>query len=117
MSAVWPAGLPEHVDEDGFSIEPRDNVIRSETEVGPQKARRRATKATEIMQCQVSMGISQFNDTFKLFWHETIRDGSLPFEWEDPRDGTSQVFLPTRPYRMRIIGDTRVRVRMELELR
>lgn len=112
-NAQWPASLPQRVEQQDFTARPRPNVIRTDMEVGPVKTRRRATRSVEEMTVSVALDREQY-DTFTAFWTDTIKDGSLPFDWQDPRTGEAATFLPMDEYRESADGPY-MRVQLALE--
>ncbi len=48
VAVIWPDRIPLPLRQ-GYVLEPKPNVIRTEVEVGPDRARRRSTQApTEV---------------------------------------------------------------------
>jgi hypothetical protein len=84
MSVVWPPGLPAatEIEADGFRESPPDLTLRSQTEAGPAKARRRATAGPRPVTVQYALTRTQLGilDAF----YGTV-GGFTPFEWTHPR--------------------------------
>lgn len=112
-NAQWPTSLPQRVEQQDFTAQPKSNVIRTEMGVGPVKTRRRGTRAVEVMTVSVVLDRTQY-DTFKTFWQDTIKDGALLFDWQDPRTEAAATFLPAGEYRESADGPY-MRIQMDLE--
>lgn len=81
---VWPASLPQKVEQDGFSESPPDSRIRTPMDMGPVKVRRRFS--AQIRPLKVSMFMTQTQlDAFDTFFVTTTEGGSLPFDFPSPR--------------------------------
>jgi hypothetical protein len=79
----WPDALPAEFLADGFSKQPRSNVIRTQMDAGPKKTRRRYTgRAVNYT------GKQRFNTdeliVFEQFYHTVLADGALRFNFDDP---------------------------------
>jgi len=94
--ATWPVTLPDYVLQDGYLEQPPENTIRTKMDVGPPKARRRATSAPRPIKCRQHMTAAQVV-TFDTFYVTTLKSGSLPFEWQHPRTGSTVNFMFTEP--------------------
>lgn len=86
--AIWPAGLPQKLNQAGFSNSLADNVIRSEMDVGPDKKRRRDVSAPEPVKGSMYVTESEYS-LLKTFHDTTLGGGSLPFDWVHPITGAS----------------------------
>lgn len=81
---TWPGGLPQ---KQFLRITMRtpDNTIRTRMDSGPDKIRRKGT--TRPIPIDIPMLIDgDQRATFDIFYDTTLKAGSLPFDWEDPRD-------------------------------
>lgn len=58
--ATWPSTLPQYLEQDGFSIQQQDQVIRTPTDVGPVKIRRRFSAAVSKVQGQITITSEQY---------------------------------------------------------
>ena len=92
MYPVWSdANLPKNILSDGFGYSPSSGVIRSESDAGYPKIRRRFTAVTKQYTVSFSFTMEQF-DNFESFFnnpptHVTIQGismGSLPFYFPQP---------------------------------
>lgn len=84
--AVWPASLPDI--SLALTETRQDATIRSSMDAGPMKMRRRFSAASRYVTGSVIMDNTQ-RATFDTFFETTIAEGALPFDMDDPRDGTS----------------------------
>lgn len=77
----WPDGIPsfrlgwKHGGLGG-------NVLRSKPERGPAKTRRTCSTAVETISGSLYMDAGQYR-TFIRWFHDTIADGALEFQWWD----------------------------------
>lgn len=78
---TWPATLPDPLFE-GYEDTIGDGRIRSRTDVGPPKVRRRTTSAVRPLRCSMIMTDAQLT-TLKTFIRTTLLGGALPFYWTD----------------------------------
>ena len=85
--AVWPAGLPQgHLI--GLSFEREPETIRTPTDGGPAKVRRRFTSRVRPLTAEVVFTNAQ-KGVFDSFFDNTLLAGSLPFDREDPETGAT----------------------------
>lgn len=88
---IWPLSLPTKFISSTYEESFADNLIRSPTDVGPGKQRRRSTGGVRKVSgdeafTAVELGI------FDTFFHSTLSDGAERFEWTHPRLGTTKEF-------------------------
>lgn len=83
MPAVWPSTLPEYVLADAYKEALNTQTIESATDTGSAKIRRRYTKLVRKFDMSILLSQAQLA-TFENFWLDTLRGGSLPFEWVHP---------------------------------
>jgi len=79
----WPEILPNGLLADGFSKQPQSNVIRTNMDAGPNKARRRYTAISEKYSGKQIFDKLEL-DVFQQFYHNVIADGVLRFMFKDP---------------------------------
>ena len=96
MSAVWPLGLPQAPDTDGFTETPPNNLLRTQMDVGPAKVRRRFTAGVRGFSMQMVLTRTEV-DTLESFFYQTLVGGSLVFDWVNPRTETATTFRFTAP--------------------
>jgi len=89
MSANWPSGLPSAPLIEGSSERYPELTIRTQTDIGPAKTRRRYTAGVEILQMRFVLSGSQM-DIFDAFYFTTTFGGSLPFSMAHPRTGNTK---------------------------
>ena len=77
MAETWPASLPQQPLV-GAAVPVRDNKITSQTDVGPDKVRRRSTVAGGETSYTFALTFEQAL-TFKGFYEDDLKDGVLPF--------------------------------------
>jgi hypothetical protein len=88
--SVWPPTLP-CAQLIGLTDERKANVVRFAVDAGPDLVRRRNT----LRKSDVSTGIELKGAErviFDEFHDTTLLDGTLEFEWEDPRDDETHTF-------------------------
>lgn len=116
--AAWPGTLP------AFSVEltdqRADGTIRSSMDAGPMKMRRRFSAVSRIIETAVTLSAAQ-RATFDTFFATTIEEGALPFDYDDPVDGTSvEMRFLAPPQSTALVSAsgsvTQWRVRMSLEI-
>jgi hypothetical protein len=103
MVALWPLTLPQSFLVEGFTQEATDNVIRSATESGPSKARRRYTAAVEPFTGKMIMTIAQYT-IFRNFYRNDIQDGALPFTMPDDVEGGTMEVRFREKYNATMLG-------------
>ena len=75
---TWPSSLPQSFLLSGYSEGMGDGRIKSNTDTGPAKIRRRSTAIPEPVTGQLLLSQSQ-KQTLKSFILETLLGGTLPF--------------------------------------
>lgn len=80
---TWPAGLPQCPILNGFSEQRQRNLAAFAPDVGAPKITRRST-AVAILTSLVFRMTNSHVSTFNTFFEDTLKDGSLPFDWEHP---------------------------------
>jgi len=83
---VWPAGLPQAPLVRSLSETFPALALRTEMETGPAKMRRRATAVPRSFDIELSLTRNQVA-LFDQFYTDSIKLGSIPFEWKHPRTG------------------------------
>lgn len=82
---AWPGSLPP-LPQLGWQEKKLANVIRSETETGPAKVRRRFTRANRRVVLPMVLTEAQVA-TLDAFHTATLRDGIDRFDYVHPRTG------------------------------
>jgi len=88
---AWPATLPQRPLGDGFAETPPNLVVRSQTDVGPAKTRRRATAGVTRLQMAFRLTPAQLT-TFRAFLDDDIKGRALSFGWTHPVSGVAGSF-------------------------
>lgn len=114
MAIVWPVTIPDEFMDDGFAESPPDNSIRSQTDIGPPKIRRRSTAGIRPIVGQQKMTSAQVA-TLDTFYVTTTQSGSLDFEKKNPRTGSTVNMVFSKPPRYRPAGGDYWFVDLELE--
>jgi hypothetical protein len=73
---IWPTSLPQKPLMAGFQENPQNIIVRSQTDVGPAKARRRVTVAVANFEMQFRLTSAQLA-TFRTFYATDIQSGVL----------------------------------------
>jgi hypothetical protein len=114
---VWPPTLPQCLMVDGSAEGFADNVLRSSSDTGPDKTRRRATSAPRPLQGSMKMTRSQA-ETLITFFRTTLADGAASFEFPPQILGTPGTPLLVRfsePPTISLAGAMRI-VSLRLEI-
>jgi len=89
---TWPVEpFPQIVDREGWSETFPMNVIETENDVGPPKQRRRANSMPRMHQMNLTLSAEEMVE-FDTFWSVDCAQGSLPFDWINPRTGSVHSF-------------------------
>ncbi len=75
---VWPSSLPSSMNREGFAHQRGDGRLRSQTDVGPGKTRRRFTAVARPLVGTMWMTRVQLQ-RFDDWWDVDTKGGSLPF--------------------------------------
>ncbi len=112
---TWPVSLPQFVQESGYSESLEDQTVETGMSSGPVKIRRRFTASFRPIQCTIMCTAAQAA-TFETFYVTTLRGGSLPFDWVNPRTQTAATFRFRKPVpQYSVFGGTNVMISMRLE--
>ena len=82
--AIWPLTLPQTPLISGYSESMPSNLIRSETDTGPAKVRRRGNAKPVTVQASYILNTVQM-ELLDTFVYETIGGGAVCFDWPRPR--------------------------------
>lgn len=110
---IWPASLPQDPYQDGPSIEPASNALRTQMDAGPAKMRRRYTAVPETVKFNLILSESEWA-TLDTFVRITIQD-VLPFDWKDFTTGAAATYRFTKRPTRTWYGDDLWTVSFELE--
>ena len=78
MPASWPAGIPQYLTIAGNQEGTANGLLRSQTDTGPAKIRRRSSSVPRPLAGSMIMTDAQ-RDTLVAFVATDIADGALPF--------------------------------------
>jgi hypothetical protein len=93
---VWPVSLPQKPLKAGFRETPPNLVVRSQTDVGPAKARRRATAGMTSFDMQFRLSAAQLA-TLRTFYNFDLQGGALAFTWTHPVTNAAGSFRIVQP--------------------
>lgn len=89
--ATWPGTLPTAPLLDGYTETPPDTTIRTASDTGPNKIRRRFTAGVRKFMVRTLLTTAQVA-TLDTLYITTLEGGALPFDWTHPRTGASVSF-------------------------
>lgn len=87
---TWPSTLPAPIADTSAVYDAVDNAVRSNTEAGVNKVRRRFTAVATPFTCSVKLTQTQYA-TLMTFYTTTLLD-VLPFDWTDFRTGAAGTY-------------------------
>jgi hypothetical protein len=82
--AIWPGTLPQYF-EVGVQDTRQQGFIRSQTETGPYKQRKRFTATSRFLSGTMLLTGTQ-RATFETFYKTTLSEGTDEFDFIDPAD-------------------------------
>lgn len=83
MAQSWPVALQDRLNTESFQIKKGPTTIRTDMDVGPQKVRRRFTKAVDEYTASITITNDQY-PIFESFYNTTLNGGVLAFEYNHP---------------------------------
>ena len=83
-TSVWPTGLPCVFQLQGIGVEPVQNTIAIDPEVGSPLTRVRFTGTMDTITGSFVFKNRTQVQTFLTFWRTTLSQGSLPFTFKHP---------------------------------
>jgi len=112
----WPASLPQRPLADGFSETTPNLLVRSATDIGPAKARRRTTAGVTKLKAAFRLSPAQLA-AFRSFFAADLQGGALSFSWTHPVTGAVGSFRIVPPPSIEpIAAGIAWRVSLDLEL-
>jgi len=91
-SINWNLTLPQNYEQKSYSEGASTNFIESKVDAGPIKRRRRTT--AEYIPISVTMFLTNAQvNTFKTFYKDTIKSGTLSFNFPDINGDPYEVYL------------------------
>lgn len=115
MAVPWPVTLQSLVNEQSFSEETGETVIRTNTDVGPIKSRRRFSRSVDKFSVSINLTTAQYSD-LKYFYSTTVNAGVTRFEFNHPVTGVLSEWRFTAPPRYNSIGGGNFQAQMGWEL-
>lgn len=91
MAATWPSTLQQFLNDTNFQLRFGETAIRTETETGKTKIRRRFTKPVNSISASMILNKDVYTD-FYDFYFTTINGGVDPFEFDDPITGVTKEY-------------------------
>lgn len=117
--ATWPATLPSQL-EAGAQLDRQQGFLRSPTDTGPFKQRKRFTAVSRFYSGTMLLNVTQ-KATLETFYVTTINEGADEFDFEDPEDfGTVSARFTQPPTAQGLVGGSsgvelwRVQIALEL---
>lgn len=92
---VWPVTLPQS-SLLGLTDQRQDARLRSETDAGPVKLRKRYSAAVRRISASMILSGTQ-RQAFDSFYVNDLEEGVLSFDWEDPVTKTQAKFRFLEP--------------------
>jgi hypothetical protein len=116
MAAVWPPGVSDGFEVQGFTETLPNAMLRTQMDAGPAKQRRRFSAAVTPIAGSIMVPAAQAA-LFEAFFRDTLALGALPFEWTHPRTGALRTWRFTEPPQLTPqASGTWWRIAMKLEL-
>ena len=103
MPIAWPATLPQRPLMAGFQETPQNVVVRSQTDTGPAKTRRRTTAGVINLEMQFRLTTAQLA-TFRSFYANDLQSGALAYTWKHPISGANGAFRLVEPPKIAPVG-------------
>lgn len=88
--ATWPGSLPQYM-EIGLSETRQQGFVRSPTDAGPPKQRKRFTAVSRFVTGTMTLSKAQ-RDTFETFYKTTLGEGAAEFTMGDALDFGTETF-------------------------
>jgi SPRY domain/BNR repeat-like domain len=93
MTIFWPSGINQ-TQFGTYSETPDTNFAEFAPEVGPPKRRRRMSISSDTVSFTLVMNNTEYA-LFLNFYRNTLKDGTLPFQFNRPRTGMLESFIFT----------------------
>jgi hypothetical protein len=91
---LWPGILPQQLLISGYGEQFADQVLRTQMDAGPAKARRRFTAAPRPISGEIVVTPAQLV-FFRAWYYNVLMGGALRFGWVDPFSDTELTNLLT----------------------
>jgi hypothetical protein len=115
MAQTWPATVPDTLSVSEYRESPPDNLLRQGMDVGPPKVRRRTTANVRPISGKIIMTTTELA-AFDTFFTSTLASGSLTFNFDHPRTGTTEEMRFTAPPQYINVGPTHWEVSVHMEV-
>lgn len=90
-NASWPAGVVPAFAVNGYTETPAPTILATPADAGPGKRRRLYTADVRTIRGRMDLDAEDV-DTLQRWITVTLAAGTLPFDWTDPRTGTTRTF-------------------------
>lgn len=81
---IWPTTLPQLIRLEGLTAKKKTNIVRTQMDAGPQKARRRYTVQSKEFTGSIVVNESQ-REILEAFYDNILGSGVLRFVMKDPQ--------------------------------
>lgn len=89
---AWPASIPQFVEIDGYDETLPFPVRRTQMQSGPAKQRREFTAGETALTLTTDIMTAAQAATFETFYVDTLKHGSLEWDWVHPRTQATKTF-------------------------
>jgi hypothetical protein len=101
--AVWPSTLPAALEGQYREVR-QDALIRSQSDMGPAKVRRRYTATPTVVIHAMYLSDTELA-TLNTFYDTTITGGALSFSYPHPRTGATVTARFAEPYEIQKLAN------------
>ena len=114
---AWPASLPDEPLLAGYRETAPATGLRTQMDAGPAKQRNRFTAGVRSFKFTMDVTRAQV-ETFDSFFKDTLKGGTLAFDWTHPRTlaAVSFRFDATKPPSYEGVSQQDWRIPLELEI-
>lgn len=117
MPENYPSSLQENFNRGTFRRVPGNNVIISQTDIGPAKKRRRTTLRVDSISGNILLKDNDEWNTFFNWYTSTLQDGTKTFYFNDPvTQNQITVQFKERGLQWQDVGYQTYAVQMQLEI-
>lgn len=88
---IWPVTLPQEMVTQGLGEDLPDNTIRTKTEYGPTRDRRRTTSGDRSVKGTLVVHQDDY-PILEDFYFNITKDGTIRFQWVMPLSGADGMF-------------------------
>lgn len=112
---VWPTSLPERFDASDYDEEEANNILRSETDMGPAMVRKRTSANVRPVVGSMYLTTAQ-RATLISFYRDDCQSGSIRFSWVDQITGDALEYRFKEPPKFGAVTSSLHTVSLELEV-